>query len=409
MFRRRLAILLSLLIGSLYPAIAGGTPENPRPATLDQLYKGHPVNLKERFAVSRVQVAEDDVTEFFVLEAQRPTSWNPRRIGEATIKVRNKHSLLKLQILLAHQKDPHLALIVEDDGWVATIYRFLPSSFQISARFKDTVYVPVDLNPCENITAVIYQNIDSVLKRTIERAGQTGDPVTLDDVFELLLKEQVEPFIERMERIRPRDTRHECYTTFSLLNWLRKKEAQGFEFYGYSITDDLKEILGRIGSSLRDMQAWQRYQLWISVTGYTNDIRFGKDDYGRNLELPLLAGNTGVRSLRDPLRIWYTDCSGDVLQKNGPIEISFASSGQQEVGDLVSDNCELGAVRAYVALAFLRQAIGTDAIELSYATGGISPAAPKGKKDPATRKAEIRFRVVAAREAKGLLTTAATQ
>jgi hypothetical protein len=49
------------------------------------------------------------------------------------------------------------------------------------------------------------------------------------------------------------------------------------------------------------------------------------------------------------------------------------------------------AVRAYVALAFLRQTLGTDAVEYQYATGGISPAAPNGKKDASTRKAGAWF------------------
>jgi hypothetical protein len=408
-FILRLLVLLSLIVGSSWPLISSGLPENTNPVTLEQLYAGHFVRIKERFAVSRVQIAGKDVTELFVLQARRPTAWAPSRLTYAKIKIRNQQSLLKLQTLLTQQKDPRLVLIIEDDGWIATIYRGLPQFIQISKKFKDTIHVPVDLTPCEEITAIIYKNIDAVLKRVIERAGQTGEPVTLDYVFELLVKEKINPFMARMERLRPLEAQHKCFATFSLLNWLRKKEAKGFEFAGYRITDDLKEILGRVGSSLRETQGWQRHQFRIYVIGYTDDIRFGKDDYGGGRELQLLAGRAGIRSLSDPLRIWYAGCSGDVLNNKDPVDIPFGSTGQREVGDLVSDNCELGAVRAYVALAFLRQVMGTDAVEYLYATGGISPTAPKGVEDAATRKAEIRFRVMAARKVKGLLTTATTQ
>ena len=402
MISRLLALLSVSIAGCLWPMPASGLPYATKPTTLDALYNGYAVNIKERYAVSRVEVDDIDVTELFVLEPRRPTAWNPGRNTYATIKVRNLQSLRRLQTLLARQKTPRLTLHLEDDGWIGTIYRTLPQRVQISTDFESTVDVLVDLTPCEVITAIIYQNIDFVLKTAIEQAGQTRESVTLDDVFKLLLKGQVEPFIARLK---PLDARHECFTTFSLLNWLRQSEAQGFEFSEYSITADLKEILGRVASSLRSIQAWERYQFSIYVTGYTDDIRFDKEER-RPRELPLLAEKTAVRSLKDPLEIWYAGCSVDVLD-NGPIYIPLDSTSQRGVGELVDNNCELGAVRAYVALAFLRQVLGTGAVEYRYATGGISPAAPKGRKDASTRKAEIRFRVMAARQSKGLPSTTA--
>lgn len=380
-----LVLTLSLFCSS---ASAIGSTRDEEPATLGQLSIGFSATIDKGFAVVRAEVTDVDVTDFLVLDVRTP--------GRVVVRFKDHDSRIRVQELLGQQENPHITLFLEDDGWVAVVYETL-SSLGIplwGIKFSGTKDIRVALNPCEMITAVVYRSIDAVLKRSIERAGQTGTPVTLDEVFALLLKGEIEPFIDRLE---PIQVEHSCFKTFSLLNWLRDKQAQGFEFAGYRITDDLKGILGSVVRSLRDMQYWQRYQFWISVTGYTDDIRFGEEEI-KEQERELLAVKTGVQHLDDPLRIFYAGCSGDELDAGEPVDIDFGSSGQKEVGKLIENNCELGAVRAYVALAFLRQDLRNSAVVCQYATGGIPPSAPKGKEDPLTRKVDIRFRVLAARD-----------
>src|SRR5215213_8412399 len=378
MMSRYLA-LVSLIVGLSWPVAAKGAIQNTRAVTLNRLLAGHSVEISSGYAVSRVEVAGDDVTDFFVLGAPRPEASPSGRTTYVAIRIQNRQSLLQLQEMLAAEETPHLTLLLEDDGWMAILYRVL-SSLKIplvSAKFQDMVDVPVDLSPCDIITAITYKNIGAVVEKAIEQAGQTGEPVTLDYVFGLLLKGEIEPYIARLRRLRPLEAEPECFKTFSLLNWLRGKEARGFEFAGYRTTDDLKEIFKRVASTLRDQQKWQHYRFYITAIGFTDDTRFGREE-NKQQKLPLSAEKTGVRSLSEPLHIWYSGCSEDVLDRGSPVEIALTDTGQREVGNLVDNNCELGAVRAYVALAFLRQELGTDEIEFRYATGGISPAAPKG-------------------------------
>src|SRR5207248_66160 len=153
------------------------------------------------------------------------------------LKMRNRLALDKLRSVLSDTRDSRLRVKLVDRAPFARFFNC--AYFYKKLGIEQTVEVPVDLEmtPCERVTRVVYKEIDSTVKRELERAGQTERPITLDYVFDLLLKEQIEPFMKKELTQSERDD--PCFKDFTLLKWLRNEDVPGFEFSRYRLTPDI--------------------------------------------------------------------------------------------------------------------------------------------------------------------------
>jgi hypothetical protein len=238
------------------------------------------------------------------------------------------------------------------------------------------------------VTQVIFQGIDSHLQEQITKAGQTEASVSLDQLFLLLRKDRLDSFMNKLGPIEKI-----CPDAFNLLKWIRNDEVHGFEFKKYAVTPELSSVLDVISKSLAGFQKWQRYDFRVAVVGYTDPTAVQNP---RESKFYLNSTRTGVKSLasRQHLEVLYRECSGDHLVTSTPQYIDFFTSDvQQLVRSPIETNCELGAVRAYAATAFLVERLGRQNMQYEYATGGISPTAGA---DELKRKVDLKIIVKAA-------------
>jgi hypothetical protein len=202
-----------------------------------------------------------------------------------------------------------------------------------------------------------------------------------------LVKEDLDPFLAKLE---PSEKDDPCFTTFTLLKWVRNQEAQGFEFSRYRLNDAPRDVLSIVATASGNvLQKWRLYALQIDVTGYTDAIAF-------ETALPVDAASTGVASARDPVRISYAGCANDRLTAREPQFLDFHAPAGTPVGSTIDDNCELGAARAWVAAAFLRERLGTNHVAYRYGTGGIADAKGMKESEALQRKVGVRITVRAA-------------
>jgi hypothetical protein len=364
---------------------------------LQDLVVGHPVTKKARFDVADVTVDNVSVRDLF-LSLRNPTSFGARVFGgrdQVILKLKDKAAFLTLRSLLLTQQQPRLRLQLVDPGVMPDLAKLLHSVKTLEKSNHVDVPLEVEITPCERITRIVYRSIDSILSRELERAGQTHRAVTLDEVFDLLLKEQIDPFIKGLEPSQQSDS---CFSTFTLLKWLRNQEVHGFEFSRYRLNDQLQSVLLVVATSSRNVQKWRHYSLEIDVTGYTDPHGFDKHLLALGKHLEAEAASTGVLTARDPLQLFYAGCSNDRLIGQIPHFVDFDVPTGIPVGKTIDDNCELGAVRAWVTAAYLRERLGTYGVKYRYGSGGIAGGTQELSKEALQRKVDVRITVKAASE-----------
>ena len=95
--------------------------------------------------------------------------------------------------------------------------------------------------------------------------------------------------------------------------------------------------------------------------------------------------------------IRYDGCRADTLVST-PVFLTPTGIIAQPIRNRINDNCELGAVRAYVAMVHLMNNIGMNGVEYRYATGGIFQSLEtEQSEDRKKRKVAVELSVKAAR------------
>jgi hypothetical protein len=119
----------------------------------------------------------------------------------------------------------------------------------------------------------------------------------------------------------------------------------------------------------------------------------------------LLMTKTGIGAeiwgkIENPWEVYYGGCSED-RARGEKIYISFtARGGERRVGDRIYNNCELGAVRAYVTLVYLTNELSRVSPDDTYATGGIFSGPDvnnKSKDNLEKRRVNVEFTLKAAK------------
>jgi hypothetical protein len=357
---------------------------------LELFVGGVGIPTKARFDVTDIVAGNASLLSLF---EPMPAGNYPKRFAgtdrTVILKILNREAFEKLRSVLLKTDDRLLHVKLADHSGIARFVNWAYPYKKLAVEQRLDVLVDIDISPCQRITRVVYKQIDPMMKRELERAGQTERPITLDHVFDLLLTEQIEPFMKK--ELTPSDRADPCFTTFTLLKWLRNQDVPGFEFSRYRLNGDVMEVLAHLATSTGDIRKSRRYFFQIDVTGYTDPRPFDQQLIAEGKHLYLYAESTGVNGARNPLSISFSGCANDRIYTHETQFVNLLSRTGTPVGDTVDDNCELGAVRAWAAVAFLRERLGTESVNYRYATGGIAD----GTDESSQRKVVVRITVKA--------------
>lgn len=387
------AFLICLLLLSLSCCSSPITKPVTKPVRLDDFKEGVSFNERIRLKVKDIVVGEKSVKDLFRnIDQKEPSQWEYYSGKESKISliIKSPKHIEELRVILAAQHTDRLKVILQDDQ--ATILRRI-----FPGRFNNIIEIPIEQTPCDEITRIIYVNINSIIKEQIEKVGETDKHVDLDQVFDMLLHDKIEPYIAQLDEVKKEDT---CFKTFQLLKWLKGDDIPGFDLGEYEFNEGLRGLLQPAIDALGDIRSGSaRYSLNVKIVGYTDPVpvKINSKD--------LRADRTGIddwSKIETPLDVKYKGCSNDKLDGKSPIYINLKASDGKQIKQKINNNCELGAVRAYVAMIYLVTKLGQDGIEYGYATGGIFPSSGDNdkKEDPKKRKVNIEFILKTARRDK---------
>jgi hypothetical protein len=372
MHMRLVAQLLAVMtLGGALPLCGETAVRQLRPARLSQLAAGIRVPARVGFRVDQLKIGRVDVKGLFVIAGGGKPSTATYYLGpgnDILIRVRDELSLQELRAIALVKEGVPLEVVLRDDtkSRLLALYERWRLIFP-SPILQRVVQIPIDLDPistCDKVTRIFYHGIDSILRTEIRKAGQTSAQVRLDAVYALLLKEKIEPFLASLD---PVARNNPCFGTFALLKWLRNEKVEGFEFGKYTLHSGLRGILSGVSDSLLAMRP-QLYHIEIEVIGFADPTPI------KETSIPLQASASGVNYLTNigqALNVYYEGCSGDALSGSAPRLIDFGAGVGSRVVNAIKNNCELGAVRAYVAAAYMMGRLGTAWVAYRYGTGGV--------------------------------------
>jgi hypothetical protein len=389
----RLRLIVSMLLVCCFGSTASQA-STVQSVKLTDLLEGLSLDVQIRFKIKDIVVEKQSVKYLFDAIGEREASWWEYYTFQKTplrLTVKNSGDLAKLQQTLTAQHADRLRVILRDDRNV--IWKQIPG-LRSEQLYSDTLELVISQTPCDEITRIVYESINFIINEEVQKAGVTAKRININEVFDKLLHDKIEPYIDGLD---PISKEHSCFRTFQLLKWVKGEDVDRFDSGEFRLHDGLQQALEPTNIALLDLLSnWSQYTLSVRVVGYTDSVVVRRD---REFRLE----NTGIAgwdTVKDPVNVRYSGCINDKLTQRQPVYIGFGENSGQAI-EYITDNCKLGAARAYVATAYLRSKLGVDGVQNSYATGGIYPTRDNNEKADATkRKVNIEVTMKAARTEK---------
>lgn len=376
MFGRITLFLISLIaLCGVSSQCKAQCPEEP--VALEDFTGSVSVKPQLRFEITSIKAGNAPVDHLFSDLNQVKTNWWKggffRRVDRPLV-LKSPAARDELHDTLIREKANILKVTLEDHHLAS--WRGVPG-------FRSGIYeyecdIKVSLPDCEQRTQLIY---DKVLKFTQElrMKRETTDHLELGEAFNKLLIDNLEDYMKDL----PLPKYGPCVNEIELKKYVSGDGTAGFRTREYLLDDGQKSFLDVMALIMQDeAKYWSQYHLDVKIVGYADSDVVSKP-------INLLTGE-GLDE------VYYDGCDGDQL-KGKARYLDFFSHGQGKlIKNSVDNNCKLGAVRAYVATAYLIKKLGTDYISYSYATGGSRGKA--GQVNDADRRIDTEFIMKGARK-----------
>lgn len=395
---RTTLLIISLLIILFSSFYCLAYTEKTEAVPLDRFYSGVFPKAYRRYRVKDIRIVDASVRHLF---KEIPRTKPALRPGgylwpeEIPLVINGGKEMDELrQVLIAHEGKP-LEVVLED-AW---------NPWNSEPPYQYTIAIPVtfETTPCEKATRLIYQktiatSIKKENEQSVIKQGQTNRRLDMNEVFDKLANDhEIETYMKELDPVKDSP----CVETFRLFKSQTKDKTTGFVSGEYTLYPRIQAGLKLIVKAMAIAPDWLKSDLSVKVTGFTDEVEVRK-----NTDKKLAISQTGISADRwnaidNRFEVYYDGCQGNKLnEKDRFVFLSFITNGSvHQVGSPIRNNCELGAVRAYVAMVYITSELGRISPDDSYATGGIFSGkdASTKKDDPEKRRVHVEFTIRAAK------------
>jgi hypothetical protein len=377
--------------------------EETQPVQLEDFYVGVERSAPRRYHIKDIQVGDVSVRNLFKKIPRADPAWYPGgylRTEPIPLVVQGGKEWSELrQVLIAHPDRP--LEVVLQDAWNPIWGRI--SRWHSEHPYEYSISIPVtfEKRPCDEVTRLIYEKIISKLMKeeneTVTKEVQANRRLDVNEVFDKLrVDNEIEAYIANLDPVT-----NPCVETIRLLKSRTEEKVTGFGSGEYTLHKKIQDGLKLIISAMATKPDWWKSDLSLKVTGFTDAV-----EVTRSTDKKLEINKTGVSAdawsrINNRFEVYYSGCQDNELkEKNRFVYLRFIEGGgDRQVGASIINNCELGAVRAYVAMVYLTSEFGRNSSEDGYATGGIyaGPDANNTRDDPEKRRLHVEFTIRAAK------------
>lgn len=357
------------------------------PVHIDTFAVGIEFRAKERFTVSELVVGHQPVKHLFdVTDPTFSSLWGYyfSRNGTYSLKLneRTDVSELKNKLLLAGKGQNFLKVVLKDTTG------FFPSTLASRYNEKHLFFeVLYETTVCEEVKRIFYREVVDQVRTAFESAT-TRRKIDLDSLFNKVLDDTIEPYLENLD-IGLKNS--PCFKDFELLQWLRGESAYGFGSGKYMLTPVLKKTFDPIIENLLTFQTeYDKAQFELKIIGYTDPQPVDG--------IKLVKNQTGIPEWRNDdseFGISYANCFDDELLSS-PFYMPLVNIVNAPI-ETLTNNCQLGAARAYVVAKYFGNRLRDVPISLYYSTGGIRKSTVS-EEDTKKRMVEMQLYLFGAKE-----------
>ena len=353
------ALVLTLLASALDAGAA------PKLVQLDAFLNGVTFSAQAQFRVADVLVGRSSARSLFEdtpWSAPSFFEYNMYRKNDIRLRIRNRDALVALHRLLIDNRAGAVTVLLVDNR---RLYARVPG-LSDGQRYRKEILIGVQLpdRPCIEMNRIVYQAVNTRIKKELNLKGQTERHVNLNELFDALLRERINQFMAELDPLSKETP--PCIRTIQLWKWLNVEDAPGYVSAEYRLHEGLKTLLDPVVDTLNDLPPrWNLNRLQLRVAGYTDAVPVDAID--------LSTKETGVDDWAksgNKLDIWYRGCSGNLLSGQSPQYLRLGEQQGIRVPQRIRNNCQLGAARAYVATVYIMNRLQWPDIESSFATGG---------------------------------------
>ena len=279
--------------------------------------------------------------------------------------IKSGADLEKLRDALLQEDEPTLKVNLADRH--LSRWRRIPGLG--SAIYEQECAIRVLLPPCDRRTKLIYTQVSKITREQMRMEGETTIRLHVSEAFYKLLNETLE---EYMKTLSPPEE-GPCVNEIELQKFIETKGTAGFASGGYQLNEGLKSFLHLMTVVMQNVtHGWSQYQLDVKILGHAD--RQEVAPRGINLLVSDTGDDDAIRrSTPAPLRVYFDGCEKNRLVDTSKLYyFDFVSPVQGKLIERIKNNCHLGAVRSYVAAAYLRSRFDNDPVSYSYATGGVA-------------------------------------
>lgn len=386
-------------------AMLGCLAHAQAPVKVEDFRTGVPVTTYKRFSLSDIRVAGRSVKDLFKTVAEEHLAPLEHFIGGGlfgdrhtiVLQIANPEKFQQLEGVLISASEAELTLVLRDNH--STPYKYVfPRFFESSVRLR------VELTSCDKLTHIVSRKIDELIRQQFRAEGVIERRLSLNEIFDTVLNGDVRAFLGSLDQKRQREP---CMSSFEMLQWLKGAELTGFDTSEFGLNGGFRRLLEIVAASLRSTRPeWDKDHVNVRIIGFTDAVQFGTKPNPERRQLT--RERTGIANWGAapvPLSVYYGGCEHDVLRASVPIFVRMGREnlvgGLHHIGasSYISNNCGLGAARAYVTAAYLLTLLGAENITYEYATGGIhAKESPKAKQDATRRKVDVVFTFSAVRK-----------
>lgn len=393
-----LLLSLSIILSGAVLCRAGTVKDTieTAPVPLDKFWVGVKRQARRRYVIKDIRVGDVPVRDLFNLQP-RPgaTRWPGGYLwlDDIWLIIAGGNQFAELrQILIAHPN--HSLEVVLQDTW---------NPLNSEKPYEYSILIPVTFEEtgCEIVTRLIYEKLISdqikdVHEQDIQKR-QANRRLDIDDVFAKLHDgKQIETFIKSLDSITPKP----CVETIELLKSQTDGKVTRFASGQYTLENQIRDGLTLIIKAMETSRDWWKSDVSVRVIGYTDEVEVTiKKDKELKIDQAKISADAW-RRINYRFDVSYGGCKKDKLdEKDQYVYVGFpGNSGEQKVGSPIQNNCELGAVRAYVAMVYLTNELHRTGPEDSYATGGIYYGTDvTGKDDEKRRRVHVELILRAAK------------
>lgn len=214
---------------------------------------------------------------------------------------------------------------------------------------------------CDEVTKILYNFFDENIDKKISHPYNVNTTISIDQAFELELKEELETYLKDNNVT---ITKNDCEVNYEIIRWIKRQDIDNYKVGTYEIPEGQKKLIDTFLDRIKQVKSkWKINFSSINCIGSADKQNIKR----KGITLDRSKTNIFFPN-SEPFHVYYGGCRNDIIISTLET-IKLGNKGSDFVGQIIENNCELSAVRAFVMAKYIDLQLPED-ISINYSAEG---------------------------------------